>query len=242
MTDIKLKIIQTADPVRYKPMLDLTRSVNQRMCFRHKIPYEAYYCNIRGGGSVMATFNRIYLMLDHYEKNNYDWIMYLDADILLINKDFDPREICRENINKAFVFCSGGQDYKKWDVNIGVFYCNLKHPMTKIVLDEWRKIAEETIPADKVDSIQSFHDLKGNDDQSILQRIFQGYHKQNKLRWIKNYHDENHNKFNYDGVNVRQFLRPADGNFTLERRIENIQKYINTQLRDQHDQHDFNII
>ena len=136
----KLKVIQTSDPVVYKPLLDITSKLNEKQCKKMGITYQKYYCIKRGHSPIFAIFNRIYLLIEHLD-TDFDWILYMDADAMITNPLFHPHNIILQNKDKGFIFCSGGT-YEKWDVNDGVFFCNLRHPEVRKVLLQWKNDSE----------------------------------------------------------------------------------------------------
>jgi len=218
----KLKVIQTSDPTVYKPLLDITSELNEARCKKLGIAYEKY-CGIKRGDCPMfANFNRIYLLLEHLDKE-FDWILYMDADAMITNPLFNPYSVILPDKDKGFIFCTGGK-YPKWDVNDGVFFCNLRHPEVRKVLLQWKNDFESAQEVCQVNSWAEYH--KGHGCQWYLQQILKKYYNKSNYNWWKTYMKPNHKVFNYDGPNIKQILRPPSGEFNLENRIKVASEYM----------------
>lgn len=213
---MKVLILQTCDGTLYKGFLDASADHMKKYANRHGYDYRRYDGVISGTKAWQATFNRIYLLNEELERNEYDWVCYIDADCAVI----DPEKKLEDFFNQDsfIVACRGGTDDPSvhWDINIGVAFYNMRHPCARTILTEW-KHRFETISQNAFGTDETFITLKNPFcDQSIMQGI---------LRMLPPaittvYRGEKMNAFNYDGAFIQQVLR--NGSNTVEDRIKEL--------------------
>jgi len=221
---MKLKIIQTADATsRYKELLDVTRHVNEQYCKRHGYAYEAFVGIKRGVHPWHACFNRIYMFLDEIERQEYDWILYMDADCFVHNVDIRAADIAGETGNSkiGMLMCGGGgpQSNRMCDINSGVIFLNVRSRYAKGVTIMWREIFESLFTEEVMRTSVVPFGLSGGPmnvifaDQAMLSYVLQVYGVFGMLEYraVRTYVGDEYTKFNYDGDFIRQLLRPDCG-------------------------------
>lgn len=205
-------IIQTCDGVIYTPFVDLAQEANQKYAEKYGYDY-LRYDGVKmpfNKDPSLATFNRIYLLLDALRANKYDWALYLDADAVVYNFDINLDDIISNN-DKAICACRGMTDDPNnyWDINIGVCFYNLRHPKMTYILETWKNMFEyygKSIP-NTIDDWEHFQQKL--DDQTMLQSIL----KCDKTL-CKVFYGEENSKFNYDGPFIKQIIRGSRSTFT----------------------------
>src|SRR5262249_39065717 len=120
-------LMQTADPVAYKEMLDLTSRTVVAYCQRHGFPYECYIGVKRGAAAWMAVYHRIFMLSERIQRGYRGWVVYMDADAFVADLSFDLRAYIVENSKYCFMAAGGGSS-TPWDINSGSFLINLGDP------------------------------------------------------------------------------------------------------------------
>ncbi|WP_419825243.1 hypothetical protein [Sphingomonas sp.] len=131
------RVLQTADPIRYAPMLAQTGRNVAQYCDRLGLRYEAYVGVRRGRWSWQATFNRILMLRDLLDAGFTGWALYLDADAYIRDFDFDLPAFLRERGDRAALFAAAGVEVEAWDVNAGVAFVNFGHPLGRLLVERW---------------------------------------------------------------------------------------------------------
>ena len=229
---MKILILQTCDGKYYKPMLDVTQPIHEDYCKRHGYTY-CRWDGIKHGPQdipTFAVFNRIFLLKDICEGGEYDWVLYMDADCIITDKNRSVTEFLHNDF--SIVACRGADDLPSntYDINSGVLFFNMKHPKTKSLIDEWMSICmiKVTVSTD-ISSFQSKFDMlaiKGGHtsmtaDQEMLHDVLK---KDSSLAYI--YKGKDHNIFNYEGKFIKQILRT--GKNSVVERTEYLRKITET--------------
>lgn len=195
-------IFQTSDLHFYSNLLKVTSEINSAVCDYWGVDYMYFEGIKEGNNSVHAVFNRIYLLKTLLEGGEYDWVLQLDADAFLWNfekEDIFQKVLFSRNLqNKALVFC-GGPNFHQ--VNSGVGFYNLRHPMTKKLLD---------ILLSQIQAIAGKGDIMAfGDDQDILQNVlFARFRSPENRETVFVFTGKEKNLFNENnGVYVRQITR-----------------------------------
>lgn len=239
----KVLILTTCDGVRYKPMIDVTEDLHKKYASKHGYEYARVDGVVRGFKPWHATFNRIYLLQSLLAQNigqnigqnngqnngssstpQYDWVLYMDADAVII--DFDKRLDEFLDDNYAIVACRGSVDDPEvtWNLNIGVCFFNLRHPQIAQIINIWHNLYEN-VPDHVLQGEREgvFDDLCAHvNDQDMLCLILY----QEQYRGLaKVYRGSDHNKFNYSGNFIRQVLRDGKKN-TVDSRVEQLRALV----------------
>jgi hypothetical protein len=121
--------LQTCDPDRYFEMWAAGSQTVRRYCTNQGFAYEAYIGIKSGYFPWHATYNRIFLFKELWERKFRGWAIYIDADAVIANQDFDLRTYLRDKSEFAAVLTHTGEA-QWWQVNIGVMMLNFAHPWT----------------------------------------------------------------------------------------------------------------
>ena len=128
--------IQTADAFNYKPMLDVTSKTVIEYCRRHSHAYESFVGIKRGFYPWQASFNRLFMLKEMADAGHRGWIAYLDADAFIYDLTFDLDSYLLDKSDCAGVLTPVGVGVH-WDINNGVMFLNLSHPVARRVIDRW---------------------------------------------------------------------------------------------------------
>jgi hypothetical protein len=101
----------------------------RRYCTNRGFGYEAYIGIKSGYFPWHATYNRIFLFKELWDRKFRGWAIYIDADAVIANQDFDLRAFLQDKSEFAAVLTHTGAA-QWWDVNIGVMMLNFAHPWT----------------------------------------------------------------------------------------------------------------
>jgi hypothetical protein len=211
-------MLTTCDGPRYGPMIDTTEKLHKRYAAKHGYDYERFDGVVRGFKPWHATFNRIYLLQKTIERGGYDWVLYMDADSVIIDMNRSLDEFLDDRY--AIVSCRGSSDDPNvtWNLNIGVSFFNLRHEHTPVIISMWRQLYE-SVSDDVLKGEQEgvFDDLCAhvNDQDMLCLILFKQFRDAAKV-----YRGEEHNAFNYEGPFIRQILRNGRKNTVAERVTE----------------------
>jgi hypothetical protein len=199
-TDVIL--VQTADAMVYKDMLDLTAIPNIVYCRRHNLRYESFFGIKKGVVPWMATYNRIILLQELLDRGFRGWVAYLDADAYVIDFEFDLRSYLNDNAGYCLLISPGGGSDTPWDVNAGVFFVNLGDSGGRAFVEDWAARFKDMVPDEYLADPAAKWDEYPN-DQTILYECLQ--HCGDLLKKTK---IERSDLFNYtNGRFIRQAIR-----------------------------------
>jgi hypothetical protein len=172
-TVLQLLIFQTCDHEKYVPMVQETSRTVLEYVRRWRCDYEIFYGIKRGCHPWHATFNRIF-KLDELVRSNYTgWVLYLDADAYFVSFDFDIKGFLAANAKYAIIAASafGNErpDTHYWNINAGVFFINLGHPMSREIVSAWKRYYEILYTPDDFRMAGSWDDVIN--DQTSLHAI-----------------------------------------------------------------------
>lgn len=176
---MKFKIIQTCDGISdYLSLYNISSQVNKAYCDKWDYTYESFIGLKRGYHPWHAVFNRIYMLEECIEKDEYDWIVYLDVDAYISNFElsFDDIVCGVDTIDKAIVLMGFGKKGNNMCINSGVLFVNLKHSHTKSLIQNWKHMFELVVSDDMLkSSLKPWSIILNNviiDDQVILSMMF----------------------------------------------------------------------
>lgn len=89
-------------------MLDYSERVARVYANLHGYDYLRYDGIKRGCKGHHATFNRIYLLENQILEGKYDWVLYIDADDIIVDLKKPLDEFLKDEY--AVVGCTGGDD------------------------------------------------------------------------------------------------------------------------------------
>lgn len=204
-----ITLIQTADPIFYYPMLAETARTVRQYCIRNGLAYEQYVGLKRGRMAWHAAYNRVYMLKDMLDRGVGGWVLYLDADAMIIDQDFDLRRYLRDRDHHAGIF-SGWCSDRPYDINSGGFAINLSHPWGRaLVVDYHRAVAD--IPDAEFEGALRW-ELDVPEDQLILFRILSDYYEHRRCGDQFLFERTNGSYVN-NGPFISQQLRSMHGDF-----------------------------
>lgn len=161
-------LIQTSDAVKYAPILAATSRTISRFCRGHDLEYR-HFTGIKCGYFPWhSTYNRIVMMKELLEEGHRGWVLYLDADAYIYDLDFPIADYLDQNDHFAMVAVRINPTAEYWDVNAGVIFMNLGHPLgRRIVAQLVERLADATRAPQFVENRWPDTDL-WLDDQSLL--------------------------------------------------------------------------
>ena len=165
---MQIQIIQTADPVKYRPIIRATERVNRLYAKLHGCDYAATQEIVRGASPVHAAFNRVYLMDRMLEAGYRGWIAYLDSDAYFGDLYFDLSAYLAENAAHCFIAARASADTRKWAINNGVFFVNLDHPLGQRLVRTYRQYVDSLVPQSYWEQTDAAWPPQEYDDQNIL--------------------------------------------------------------------------
>ncbi len=207
MAMVDALFLQSADPERYGPLLELTSRTVKEYCRRHGYGYQCFVGIIRGQHAWHAALNRIPILRWIAASGYRGWVVYVDADAYIFDLSFDLAGFLAKHGDRALVAAASGVlPARWWDLNTGVFAFNLTHPGAHRIIEAWNerldRIAEE--------------DLRGEvtwgqvaDDQDMLHRVLQ--EEPEAQAWVAL---DQENTVNYTARFIRQVLRADYSDFS----------------------------
>jgi hypothetical protein len=132
-------LLQTCDPFAYFDLLVASSRANRAFCARQEIAYRGFVGIKRGFHPWHAAFNRISLLREYIEQGFGGWVLYLDADAVVADLDWDVRSYLRAKADAAAVLVPAGEDAPDWEVNDGVAFFNLGHPACRAIVAAWNE-------------------------------------------------------------------------------------------------------
>ncbi len=132
-------LLQTCDPFDYFNLLVASSRANRAFCGRHGVAYAGFVGLKRGFHPWHAVFNRILLLREYVEQGFGGWVLYLDADAVIADLDWDVRSYLRAKADFAAVLVPAGENVPDWEVNDGVAFFNLGHPAARAIIAAWNE-------------------------------------------------------------------------------------------------------
>lgn len=134
---MNIAMLQTAVGEEYLQLLNVTGRINELYCQISHISYRPFIGIKRGYYPWHATFNRIFMLWEIKDDSYLDWALYLDTDAYVYDLAFRIDEYLVDKTDKCLIIAPGGPQ-GPWDVNSGVFFINLKHSLSKHLIDAWQ--------------------------------------------------------------------------------------------------------
>lgn len=196
---LDVQILQTADFEQYAAMLALGRTFNEAYALRHGFRYHSHIGIKRGYFPWHATFNKIFLIHEWLMTGFRGWILYLDADAYVYDRDFDLISYLNDNSDKALIAAPGGISRHRWDINAGVLLINLNNETARHIVEDWyadiMQTSDEQLRTAKIwnlnvkgDQFRLIQILQKNpkylDEISLVKRSFFNSHKATFIRHV----------------------------------------------------------
>lgn len=180
---MEIVFLQTADPFRYKRMLDATARTVTAYCQRHDFSYESYVGIKRGYFPWHATFNRMFQFRELLDRGFSGWAIYLDADAYVHDPEFELEAYLRSHADRAGIMTSIPGEPHPWCINAGVVLLNLGNPGGREIATRWLD-RYLSIDDSRLRQMDVWDD--GESDQSML---FELLHHNSHLREAVHYDD-----------------------------------------------------
>lgn len=214
---MQITMLQSADPGRYAQLLMLSSQTVQAYCALHGLNYEMTMSIRYGRKPWHAALNRITILKEYRDRGYDGWVVYIDADAVIVDLDFDLRSYLAERGQAALIAArSGVLPARWWDINNGVFAINLGHPLARQLVDAWHARLR-SVPADALLAEERWGDVA--DDQEMMHGIMQ--HIEGLEQAVV--HDEHPHVINWQGSFISQHVR-ASGSFSD--RVENLARRV----------------
>lgn len=192
--------LQTADPYRYKRMLDATARTITEYCRRHGYTYESYVGIKRGYFPWHATFNRMFQFRELVDREFSGWAVYLDADAYINDLDFDLDAYLDRFGQRAGIMTTIPGAPHPWCINAGVILLNLGNSSAREIVRRWLD-KYLRIEDDRLRGMSVWDDSES--DQSML---FDVLCEDSALRDAIHY-DDGATVNSSDAIFIRQLLR-----------------------------------
>ena len=163
-----LTIFQTADAFNYFDMLVCTSRTVREFCRRSGTTYECFIGVKRGYWSWQATYNRISIFTELYNRGWRSWVLYMDADAYVVDLDFDIWAYLARVERFGAVLVRSGATPAFWDVNAGVLMLNLGSDTGVTILKRWQA-AFDSVPEGVLRGNQ--RPFTGPEDQYLLHDV-----------------------------------------------------------------------
>lgn len=209
---MKVRFLQTADPVVYRRMIEVTSQTVREFCARNGFEYECFLGIRRGFKPWHAALNRIPI-LQGYINAGYDgWVVYMDADAYIADLDFDLKAYLADKAGYALIAAPSNREPPQWwDINNGVFIVNLGSP--KAVEFIGRVNARlDAISDDALRAEEKWSDVV--DDQGLFHETL---YAMPEMQGLLLSDDQEPRILNYKSRFIQQFLRVVG---TVESRVE----------------------
>lgn len=220
---MRIILAQTAAGPAYEAMLAATAPLHGAYCDLNRVEFLSTAGVRRGFHLWQACYNRIEILHDLLEAGFDGWFFYLDADAVICQPGFGLRRYLGKRTDYALIAAPGRLDGEHWDINDGIFFLNLDHPLGREIAQRWHRAFHEGISDEMLQgAVEPWRYPDGSPfpgDQHLLQMLLKDrpYLAEALLR-------EDGGLINYGkGRFIRQFLRAVG---TPEERLAAIRETV----------------
>lgn len=132
-------LAQTAAGPAYERMLAATAELHRDYCARFGLTFDSTTGLRRGFHPWQASFNRIEIIADLLDRQWQGWFLYLDADCVIRQPQFDIVRYLDKRADSALIAARAAPGSEWWDINNGIFFLNLAHPLGREIGREWHR-------------------------------------------------------------------------------------------------------
>lgn len=210
----KVLVAQTVANGPYLPLLETSRPANKAYAMAAGYDYMSLVGVAYGRAGQLSTFNKVFILDMLVRQGEYDVVFYLDADALVVNPAFRVEDVAPGWA--MLTACQGGTS-ATWNMNIGVFIWNLRHPRTPSFVAAWRDASVRAIWWNR------------KDDQNIIHRLLREMPEDERAGMVDLKTGPEYDLFNYSGPNVYHFMRESSRDWTgnsVEGRVQHMQAII----------------
>ena len=161
-----VKLLQTADPTRYRAMLDITAPPSRRFCDIQGVDYVQFVGIKRGCHPWHAAFNRIEMLSDLIREGFNGWAIYLDADAYPFDLRFDLAGYLAQHERWALIGAAGGSGPHM--LNTGILLVNMAKQAAVETVRAWQAAFDSELPNERLNTAADWIDV---DDQSLLHEV-----------------------------------------------------------------------
>ena len=141
---MKIIFVQTSSGESpYREMIAASAELHKSFCREHGLIYRVSTGVLRGFHPWQATFNRVEILGRLLERRFRGWLIFLDADAVIVQPEFQIRHYLKCRSDRALVIAPGGEE--AWNVNAGVFFINLQHELGRQIARRWRGFVHEVV-------------------------------------------------------------------------------------------------
>jgi hypothetical protein len=133
-----ITMLQTACGPVYEQMLAATDERHRSYCSANGVEFQSFIGVRRGFYPWHACYNRIEMLNDLLEAGYDGWVMYLDADAVIRQRNFDLRTFLGKREQHALIATLGSPEAEPWAINDGVFFLNFGHQSGPDIAERWR--------------------------------------------------------------------------------------------------------
>lgn len=209
MSKFGIAVLQSCDE-RYAECFQSALNANAAYATANGYVYNRVIGNLSPVPNT-SNFNRYYLLREQIEQQVNDWAFWIDADAVVVDRTMTLESIINRSPNRLLIACRGSINGDH-DINNGVFFLNLRHPLAPPFIQRCIEHCEQ------LDSGRShFHD-----DQHVVHDWLSSHRDDSgRVPIVQCYQDNEANLFNYDGPFVRHVLREFG---SLKRRGEELSR------------------
>ena len=210
----EVRMIQTSDPDKYKPIITASSKFNKKYCEKHNISYSSYLGIKRGCYPHHSIFNRVYLLKEMLDEGFDGWVIYMDADAFVGQPSVSiPNKLHQLRVNNKSlwlhnVYSPDDPNYSWWDINDGCFAIDLGAGEVKSAVHAWWSIYKEVYSLSDYARAKKWGDLI--DDQQSFWMILRELNLEKFVQL---------EQFQYSGL-IRQVLRDDASSESSENEIE----------------------
>lgn len=189
-------------------MLQATDQAHRAYCQAHDVTFWPFIGVCRGSHPWQASFNRIEMLNELCERGYRGWAMYLDADAVIRQADFDLRRFLGKRDEYGLVVCPGHPGAEPWQVNDGVFFINLGNIPGRTIARRWHALFHMNVTGYMLgEAAAPWAELPDGrpfpDDQHLLQMVLRDGDELQRATLLEDPMTMNHRGAKF----IRQFLR-----------------------------------
>jgi hypothetical protein len=167
---VDVRLIQTSDAVRYKPLLDITSRACSRLCEIQGLCYSQFVGLKLGTRPWHAIFNRIQLLADIAATEYTGWAIYLDADAYPFDLTFDLKSYLSRNQHYALIGTQCQADQRL--PNSGILLINFADLRSREIVFAWQRFLNVIYPGGALPPSSEWPEDVHN-DQSMLHCVLE---------------------------------------------------------------------
>ena len=171
-------LLQTADSLKYRELLFASARYNSHWAASANWEHRLHIGSYVPFHPYQATLNRIFLLNELVDSGFKGWVLYIDADNLLITPPPSHAELAeRASSGKVFWFFNHHRredpEFNFFNINAGAFGIFVGDPTSNEVIKSWGRFYEHNYDAAFLQSASAWGDIVN--DQQSLQLILEAF-------------------------------------------------------------------